>query len=162
MLLELIAKLIVQQALVVVLVVWWSDLAVMSTRVGWVNIGKDIEWGALLIAIVRPALWRKGGRAWWCEGTEAGFVAPWHTRRPRGRELVLVWGLGSRGRLEVEEGGFVGVDGDGNTISSCTILFRLLWLDGMIIGGCVAKGLDEIVVLGNVAGKHVGGTVRVR
>lgn len=31
----------------------------------------------------------------------------------------------------------------------------------MNVGGCVAKGLDEFVVLGHVAGKHAGSTIRV-
>ena len=32
-------------------------------------------------------------------------------------------------------------------------------LNGMNICGCIAKGLVEFVVLGNVAGKHLGGRV---
>lgn len=132
-------------------------MAIVSTRVGWVNVGKDIGWVSLLIAIVGPALGRKGGRAGWCEWTDVGFIAPWHTRHSRGGEEILVWGLGSRGGLEVEEGGLVGVDGSECATSRCGILLSLPWLDGIIVGECIAKGLDEIVVLGHVAGKHVAG-----
>ena len=39
------------------------------------------------------------------------------------------------------------------------MILRLLWLNGMIVGGSVAKSLDEVVVLGDVAGIHVGGRV---
>ena len=133
----------------------------LSTRVGWVNVGEDIDWVALLIVIVGPALWREGGRTRWCEGTKIGFIVPRHTRRSRGRELILVWRLGSEGWLEVEEGGLIGVDGVEIAASRDAILLSLLWLDGMIVGGCIAKGLDEVVVLGNVAAKHVGGKVRI-
>ena len=35
----------------------------------------------------------------------------------------------------------------------------LPWFDGMNVGGCIAKGLVEFVVLRKVAGKHVGGRV---
>ena len=75
--------------------------------------------------------------------------------------MILVWRLGSGGWLEVEERGLVGIDGVEVTVSRGSILLGLLWIDGMIIGGCFAKGLDEIIVLGNVAGIHVGDTVRI-
>ena len=35
----------------------------------------------------------------------------------------------------------------------------LPWLNGMNVCGCIAKGLGEVVVLANVAGKHDGGGV---
>lgn len=159
MLVKLLTKLIIEQALVVILIVWRSDLAIMSTRVGRVNIGEDVGWVSLLIAIVGPVLGREGGRCRWCEGTEVGFIVPWHTRRPRGRELILVWRFSSGGWLEVEERGLVCVDGVEISSSRPDILLGLLWLDGMIVGGCVAKSLDEVVILGDVAGKHVGCTV---
>ena len=72
--------------------------------------------------------------------------------------MVLVWRLGSGGWLEVEEGGLVGIDGAEINASRGAILLGLLWLDGMTIGGCFAKGLEEFVVLGNVAGSNVGVT----
>ena len=78
-----------------------------------------------------------------------------------GRELVLVWGLGSRGWVEIEEGGLISVDGVEIAASREAIILGLLWFDGMIAGGCLAKGLDEVVVRGIVAGKHVGGRVKV-
>ena len=74
----------------------------------------------------------------------------------------MVGRLGPGGWLEVEEGGLVGIDGAEVTASRGAMLLGLLWLNGMTIGGCLAKGLDEIVVLGNVAGIHVGGTVGIR
>ena len=46
--------------------------------------------------------------------------------------------------------------------SRCVIVFGLPWLDGMTVGGCIAKGLDEVVVLDHVASKHVGGTGVIR
>ena len=131
----------------------------MSTRVGRVNIGKNSRWVALLIIFRGPALWRERGGARRCEGTKVGFIVPWQTRCFKGRELILIWRLGSGGGLEVEEG-VVGGDGVEVASSRCTILLSLLWFDGMTVGGGVAKGLDEVVVLGNIAGKHVAGTVR--
>lgn len=73
----------------------------------------------------------------------------------------MVWRLGSRGWLKVEEGGLISVEGVEIAASRGAILLGLLWLDGIVVGGCIAKGFDEVVVLGNVAGKHVGGSVRV-
>ena len=39
------------------------------------------------------------------------------------------------------------------------MFYGLLRLDGMNVCGCIAKGLVEVVVLGNVAGKHIAGRV---
>lgn len=75
--------------------------------------------------------------------------------------MILVWRLGSGGWLKVEERGVVGIDGVEIAASRGAVLLDLLWLDGSIVGGCIAKSFDELVVLGNAAGKHVGGTVRV-
>lgn len=136
-------------------------MAIMSTRVGWVDISGDSGRVALLIAIVRPGFWREGGGARWCEGAEVGFIVPRHTRRSRGGELIVVWRLGSGGWLKVEEGGLIGVDGADVAASRGSILLRLLWFDSTRIGGRVAKSLDEFVVLGYVAGKHVGRTIRI-
>ena len=133
----------------------------LSTRARWLHVGEDIGWIHLLEAIVRPALWREGGGARWCVGTKVGFIVPWHTRCPRGRELVVVWGLGSRGWVEIEEGGLVSVDGVENAVSRESIILGLVWFNCTIVGGCLAKGLDGVVVCGNIAGKHVGGGVKV-
>ena len=76
--------------------------------------------------------------------------------------MILVRGLGSRGWLEVEERGFVGVDGIELATWWCAKLLGLPWLDGMIVGECIAKGLDEVIAFSDVAGKHVGGTVMGR
>lgn len=134
----------------------------MSACTGWKVIGEEVSWVRLLIIIVGPVLWREGGRTGRCEGTEIGFVVPWYTRCSRSGEVIQVWGLGSRGWLEVEEGGLVGVDGVEPATSRCDILLSLSWLNGMIVGQCIAKGLDEVVAFGDVAGEHVGETVMVR
>lgn len=134
----------------------------MSACTGWKVVGEDVDWVRLLIIVVGPALWRKGGRTRRCEGTEVGFVVPWYTRCSRSGEVLQIWGLGSRGWLEVEEGGLVGVNGVELATSRCVILLSLPWLDGMIVGECIAKGLDEVVALGDVAGEHVSETVVVR
>ena len=162
LLLKLLAKLMVEHALVVILIVGRSDLAIMSTRASGVNVGENVGWIGLLKAIVGPVLWRKRGRARGCKGTKAGFIVPGRTRRSRSREMIQERGLGSRGWLEVEEGGFVDVYFIENGSPRCAIILGLLWFHGMIVGGCIAKRLDEIVVLGNVTGKHVGGAVRIR
>ena len=41
----------------------------------------------------------------------------------------------------------------------CAMFLSLMRLDGMNVCRCIAKGLVEFVVLGNVAGKHIGGRV---
>ena len=41
----------------------------------------------------------------------------------------------------------------------CAMFLSLAWLDGMNVCRCIAKGLVEFVVLGDVAGKHIGGRV---
>ena len=133
----------------------------LSTRVGWLHVGEYIGWVHLLEAIERPALWREGGGARRCIGTKVGFIVPWHTRCPRSREVVLVWGLGSRGWVEIEEGGLVGVDGREIAASRETIILGLVWFNCTIVGGCLAKGLDGVVVRGDIAGKHVAGGVKV-
>ena len=48
----------------------------MSTGVGRINIGEDVGWVALLVAIVGPALGREGGRVRWGEWTEVVSIAP--------------------------------------------------------------------------------------
>ena len=48
----------------------------MSTGVGWVNVGEDVGWVALLVAIEGPALGREGCRARWGERTEVVSIAP--------------------------------------------------------------------------------------
>ena len=73
--------------------------------------------------------------------------------------MSLIRRLGSRGWLKIEEGGLVRVNCIEVTTAYGTILFGLPWFDGMTVGGCIAKGLDEVVVLGDVTGKHCGGTL---
>ena len=106
-----------------------------------------------------PVLWGKGGRTWWRERTEVAIVVPSHIRRSGGRKLILVWGLGSGGWLEIEERGLIGVDGIEVGSSRCAMFLSLVWLDGMNVCRCIAKGLVEFDVLGNVVGKHVGSRV---
>ena len=78
-------------------------LSIKGTGAGWLNIGEDIGWVSGLIAIEGPVLWGKGGRTRWRERTEVAIIVPCHIRRSGGGELILVWGLGSGGWLEVEE-----------------------------------------------------------
>ena len=93
----------VEQALVIIFVVWWGRLSIKRTGTGWLNIGEDIGWVSRLIAIEGPVLGGKGSRNRWREGTEVAIVVPCHIRRSGGRELILVWGLGSGGWVELEE-----------------------------------------------------------